>query len=70
MKKETIVLKSADPRVVGRGQANFVDQGRAFVRLSTSGETRGEESSFLGSCSSFQEKDAAESITCKELDQS
>ena len=48
-----------------------MDQGRAFVRLSTSGETREEEELFfLGGFSSFEEKDAAESITCKELDQS
>ena len=28
-------LKSADLKVVGRGKANFVDQRKAFVRLST-----------------------------------
>ena len=40
-------LKSADPKVVGRGKANFVDQRNAFVRLST-WETR-EKKLLLGS---------------------
>ena len=46
-KREIAGLKCADPKVVGRGKANFVDQRNAFVRLST-WETR-EKKLLLGS---------------------